>query len=144
MRVATNASPRHAAATCAKRWVEVTLIRPFQHATLAFCAAIGTLAIAHAQQPEARFGGAYSELGDRRQQLIDNWVARFIKTTGQQVEAGPFYDNVLALSTKTTFEAVTHALMTTALTDRTGASLGDALALVDRVDSVRGEVEGAA
>ena len=113
--------------------------------TLAFCAcAIGTLAIVHAQQPQVRFGGAYSELGDRRQQLIDNWVARFIKTTGQQVEAGPFYDDVLALSTKTTFEAVTHALMTTALTDRTGASLGDALALVERVDSVRGEVEGAA
>ena len=123
----------------------MTLIRPFLRPTLAFCAwAIGTLAIAHAQQPEARFSGAYSELGDRRQQLIDNWVARFIKTTGQQVEAGPLYDNVLALSTKTTFEAVTHALMTTALTDRTGASLGDALALVDRVDSVRGEVEGAA
>ena len=122
----------------------MTLIRPFQHATLAFCAwAIGTLALAHAQ-PEVRFGGAYSELGDRRQLLIDNWVARFIKTTGQQVEAGPLYDNVLALSTKTTFEAVTHALMTTALTDRSGASLGDALALVDRVDSVRGEVEGAA
>ena len=41
---------------------------------------------------------------------------------------------MIALSTKTTFEAVTHALMTTALTDRTGASLGDALALVDQVD----------
>ena len=123
----------------------MTLIRPFQRVTLAFCAcAIGALAIVHAQQPQVRFGGAYSELGDRRQQLIDNWVARFIKTTGQQVEAGPFYDDVLALSTKTTFDAVTHALMTTALTDRTGASLGDALALVERVDSVRGEVEGAA
>jgi hypothetical protein len=43
-----------------------------------------------AQHAETRFGGAYSGLGDRRQQLIDNWVARFVKTTGQQVEAGPF------------------------------------------------------
>ena len=29
-----------------------------------------------AQQPGVRCGGAYSELGDRRQQLINNWVAR--------------------------------------------------------------------
>jgi len=41
-----------------------------------------------AQQPGVRCGGAYSELGDRRQQLINNWVARFSKATGQQVEAG--------------------------------------------------------
>jgi hypothetical protein len=51
---------------------------------------------------------------------------------------------VLTVSTKTTFDAVTHALMTTPLTDSTGAMLGDALALVERVDSVRGEVDGAA
>ena len=68
-----------------------------------------------AQQPEVRFGGAYSGLDARRQQLIDNWVARFSKVTGKQIEAGPFYDDVLTVSTKTTFEAVTHALMTTAL-----------------------------
>jgi hypothetical protein len=111
----------------------VTLIRPFQRMTLAVCScAIAALTVTHAQQPEVRFGGAYSELGDRRQQLIDNWVARFTKTTGQQVEAGQLYDNVLALSTKTTFEAVTHALMTTALTDHTAANLGDVLTLVDR------------
>ena len=71
-----------------KRWADVTLIRPFRRETLlAFCAwAIPALAIAHAQQPDVRFGGVYSELGDRRQQLINNWVARFTKTTGQQVE----------------------------------------------------------
>src|SRR5262245_14438765 len=33
--------------------------------------------------------------------------------------------------------------MTTPLTDRSGASLGDALALVERVETVRGEVAGA-
>ena len=80
----------------------------------------------------------------RRQQLVDNWVARFSKVTGKPIEPGPFYDDVLTVSTKTTFDAVTHALMTTLLTDRTGVSLGDALALVDQVDSIRGEVDGAA
>ena len=95
-----------------------------------------------AQQP-VRFGGAYSSLDSRRQGFVANWVARFNKATGQRLEAGPFYDEILGLSAKTTFEAVTHALMTTALTDGSGAALGDALALIDEVETVRGEVAGA-
>ena len=90
-----------------------------------------------------QFGSAYASLDERRQHLIDDWVSRFAKTTGQSVQPGPFYDEILQLSTKTTFDAVTHALATTRLTDATGASLGDALALVERVETVRGEVEGA-
>jgi hypothetical protein len=63
--------------------------------------------------------------------------------TGKPVEPASLYDDVLTVSTKTTFDAVTHALMTTPLTDNSGASLGDALTLVDRVDTVRGEIDGA-
>ena len=95
-----------------------------------------------AQQPP-RFGGAYSELDARRQQLVDDWVARFIKVTGQSLDARSFYDDVLSLSTKTTFDAVTHALMTTPLTDASGQKFGDGLALIERVDTVKGEVSGA-
>jgi len=96
-----------------------------------------------AQQPPQRFGGAYSELDARRQRLIADWVARFVKTTGQTVEVGSFYDDILSLSTKTTFDAVTHALMTSTLTDASGARLGDVLGLVERLDNVRGEIPGA-
>lgn len=96
-----------------------------------------------AQEGQPQFGGAYAALDERRQQLVNNWVARFAKTTGQAVEPGPFYDDLLSLSTKTTFDAVTHALLTTRLTDPSGESLGDALALVERLESVRGEVTGA-
>ena len=96
-----------------------------------------------AQQPAGPLAGSYSGLDARRQGLVDNWVARFVNATGQRIEAGPFYDEVLSVSTKTTFEAVTHALMATTLTDRSGASLGDALALVSQVEAVRGEVAGA-
>jgi hypothetical protein len=95
-----------------------------------------------AQQP-LRFGGAYSELDTRRQQLVDDWVKRFIKVTGQSLDARAFYDDVLSLSTKTTFDAVTHALMTTPLTDASSQKFGDGLALIERVDSVKGEVSGA-
>ena len=99
--------------------------------------------IANGQQPAPRFGGAYADLGERRQKLVDDWVARFNRSTGQTLKSEAFYDTYLRLSKKTTFEAVSHALMTTALTDASGTSLGDALALVDHVNSVRGEVPGA-
>ena len=95
-----------------------------------------------AQQPPRRFGGAYSELDERRQQLVGDWVARFTKVTGKNLDARAFYDDLLTLSTKTTFDAVTHALMTTALTDASGQKFGDGLAIVERVDSVKGEVPG--
>jgi hypothetical protein len=101
------------------------------------------LVVARAQQPAPKFGGAYSSLDERRQALVIDWVARFVKTTGQPLEPAAFYDDLLNLSAKTTFEAVTHALMTTRLTDASGASLGDSLAIVERVDFVRGEVAGA-
>jgi len=95
-----------------------------------------------AQQPPQRFGGAYSDLDERRQQLVGHWVARFTKVTGQRLDARSFYDDILSLSTKTTFEAVTHALMTTPLTDASGQKFADGLVLIERVDSVKGEVSG--
>ena len=106
---------------------------------------LGVLAveILIAQQPLQRFGGAYSDLDERRQQLVGDWVARFTKVTGQSLDARSFYDDILSLSTKTTFDAVTHALMTTPLTDASGQKFGDGLALIERVDSVKGEVSGA-
>jgi hypothetical protein len=99
-------------------------------------------ATALAQTPQPQFGGKYAELDARRQQLIAGWVSRLEKTTGQSIEPGPLYDDLISLSTKTTFGAVTHALMTTRLTDQAGADFGDALAVIERIDVVRGEVIG--
>ena len=101
-----------------------------------------TVGIITAQQPQ-RFGGAYAELDQRRQRLVDDWVQRFTKVTAQSLPPGPFYDDVLSLSTKTTFDAVTHALMTTALTDTSGQAFGDGLTIIERIDTVKGEVAGA-
>ena len=104
---------------------------------------IAALQLGRAQQTPSQLGGTYSNLDARRRQLVDNWVARFEKTTGQRVEAGPFYDEIISVSAKTTFDAVTHALLATTLTDQSGAPLGDGLALVAQVETVRGEVTGA-
>ena len=87
--------------------------------------ALVTIETGVAQQP-LQFGGAYAGLGERRQRLVDDWLARLEKTTGQKLEPAAFYDEILAVSSKTTFDAVTHALMTTPLTDATGAKLGAA------------------
>jgi hypothetical protein len=95
-----------------------------------------------AQTAQTQFGGKYSDLDERRQRLVDDWVARLAKTSGQSIAPAQLYDDVLGLSTKTTFVAVTHALMTTRLTDQAGADLGDALALVERIDASRGEITG--
>ena len=112
------------------------------------CAIVGGLslfaaAVGHAQEPPQTFGGVYSGLGERRQLLVADMVSRFTRTTGQTLEVGPFYDEMLSLSSKTTFDAVTQALMTSPLTDASGERFGDALGLIERVDAVRGQVPGA-
>ena len=96
------------------------------------------------QEPPPRFGGLYSALDARRQGLVDNWLSRFAEVTGQKIDPVTFYDNTIKITEKATFEAITHALMTTALTDTSGASLGDALGLIERIDGVRGKIVGAA
>ena len=129
-----------------ERTYKVPLFRFPRISGIATSVLVGGLAVVLMAQPQSqkRFGGAYGELDGRRQQLIDDFVARFANVTGQHMPASAFYDDVLTLSTKTTFEAVTHALMTTPLTDASGQVFGDGLALVERVDSVRGESPGSA
>ena len=103
--------------------------------------ALVTIETGVAQQQPLQFGGAYAGLGERRQRLVDDWLGRLKSTTGQKLEPGPFYDEILAVSSKTTFDAVTHALMTTPLTDAAGAKLAglpDALALIEQVESISG------
>jgi hypothetical protein len=95
------------------------------------------------QKDSFQFGSAYSELDPQRQKLVDDWVTRLNEVSGLKEEPGPFYDNNVKLSTKTTFDAVTHALMTTALTGPSGESLGNALDVIEHVESVSGRVPGA-
>lgn len=99
------------------------------------------LGSANAQQ--SQFGGNYAALHPEQQRLMVDWVARFNEVTTQDVEPGPFYDDLVRLSTKTTFDAVTHALLTTTLSDDSGASLGTALDLVAKMETVKGKLKGA-
>jgi hypothetical protein len=88
-------------------------------------------------------GGAYAALSTDQRRLVDDWVDRYSKATGRQANAGALYDE-LALSTRTTFNAVTHALSRTRLTDASEQPMNlTALDLILKVDAVAGRVADA-
>ena len=84
------------------------------------------------------FPGTYAQLKPQQKKLIDDWYAEYDRLMHQN-DPPTDYDQ-LSLSTRTTFEAVTHALMTTNLTDKSGKSMGDALDLVQAIETINGKV----
>ncbi|MEO8727550.1 MAG: hypothetical protein ABI383_15670, partial [Acidobacteriaceae bacterium] len=88
-------------------------------------------------QPE--FGGTYDRLRPEQRRLVDEWFARYNKRTQKDIAPAEGYDAV-PISIRTTFEAVTNALQSTALTDKQGGSLGNALQLVKILETARGKV----
>jgi len=80
-------------------------------------------------------GGSYATLTAAQRRLVDDWVARYDTATGRSAVPAEVYDG-LALSTKTTLNAVTHALSLTLLTDDAGRSMNlTALDLIAKVDA---------
>lgn len=92
--------------------------------------------------PAEAFVAQYSDLAPEQKRLVDDWTERFSKTVKQQAKPADVYAN-MSLSAKTTFNAITHALLKTTLTDQNGASLGPAIQIVDKVDRLAGKVNGA-
>ena len=116
-----------------------------RHVLITILALLGPGMGAGPQNPQGAtrdFTGAYDTLQSEQRALVDDWMKRFSATIHKQVDARQAYDN-LSLSTKTTFNAVTHALMSTQLTGESGRKLGSAIQIVDKLDTVRGEVLGA-
>ena len=87
-------------------------------------------------------GGTYSSLRPQQTRLVDDWFKRLSAVIQKPITPAEGYDK-LPLSTRTTFNAVTHALLMTKLTDAAGVSLADtSIELVDKVDDVAGQVLG--
>ena len=74
--------------------------------------------------------------------LVDDFIRSYNATTGSNLVPQQAYDNA-RLSIRTTFDAVTHALLNAKMTDSQGKSLGRAIDLVEAVDEVMGEESGA-
>lgn len=88
------------------------------------------------------FGGTYADLTPEQRKLVDDWIKRYNKKTGKNLKAEPAY-NTIPISTRTTFEAVTHALATSKVTDKDGRPQGTVLDMVQHLETVRGKVPGA-
>jgi len=84
------------------------------------------------------FHGTYEELSPAQKKLINEWYAEYNQMTHDNSQ--PTEYNQFSMSTRTTFEAVTHALMSTELTDKSGKSMGSALNLVQSIESINGKV----
>ncbi len=86
-------------------------------------------------------GKSYASLRPEQKQLVDDFIQRYNATTGSKLVPEQAYNNG-RLSVRTTFDAVTHALLNAKLTDATGNSLGRAIDLVEAVDEVLGAESG--
>jgi hypothetical protein len=95
-----------------------------------------------AQSTEKKFGGTFDTLKPEQQKLVKGWAAEYNRVTGRNLTAPGSYDK-LPVSVRTTFDAVTHALLQSKLTDENGASLGTALDIIKLVEGVHGEVPNA-
>ncbi len=84
------------------------------------------------------FNGTYAQLRPAQKKLIDNWYAEYNKMMHTHDDPAD-YDQ-LSLSTRTTFEAVTHALLTTKMTNKTGQPEGNVLDLVQSIETINGKV----
>ncbi len=113
-----------------------------------FALVFSVLTCAHAAsaQPVAATpgpGSTYAALQPQQQRLVEDWFKRFSALVGKPADPVEGYE-ALPISTRTTFNAVTHALLKTTLTDESGKSLGEsAIELVDKVDTVAGAILGA-
>jgi hypothetical protein len=93
--------------------------------------------------PPALLGDKYTDLLPEQKVLVDDWFRRFGEVVKKTVSPQEGYD-LLPVSTKTSFGAITHALVHTTLKDQSGASMGaSAITLIDRLDTVAGKIEGA-
>ena len=99
---------------------------------------------ATSQKPKSEtleLGKSYAALRPEQKRLIDDFIRHYNATTGSDLVAEQAYDNA-RLSIRTTFDAVTHALLNAKMTDAQGKSLGRAIDLVEAVDQVMGEESG--
>jgi hypothetical protein len=96
----------------------------------------------HAQTQPPRLGGSFSELDVKQQGLMRRWAEEYKAIIHREINVEEVYDK-LPLSARTTFQAVTHALMNSRLTSKDGRPMGTALDLVDVVERVAGQVPNA-
>jgi hypothetical protein len=117
---------------------EASLVTRLIGALVLLLPALVLIAQEQPANPPTGFHGTYAELKPAQKKLIDEWYAEYNRLTHEQ--SSPTEYDQLSLSTRTTYEAVTHALLTTQLTDKSGKSMGNALELVRGIEAIAGKI----
>lgn len=99
---------------------------------------IGAFAQTQPAPSSPAFQGTYEQLKPQQKQLVDDWYADYNKMMHEDLPPSDY--NQLSLSTRTTFEAITHALLTTKLTGKSGQPMGNALEIVQSIETINGKV----
>ena len=88
-----------------------------------------------------KFRSRCEDLEPQRRKLFDDFTRAYNEKTGFNLSPEEYFES-LSVSERTTFDAVTHALMKTQLADESGASLGSALDLVVGIERIAGQYPG--
>ncbi len=83
----------------------------------------------------------YPQLDAKQTALFEQYIAEYNLRAGRTDRPQEGFD-ALSLSQQTTFDAVTHALMRSELTDEAGRSLGSPIDLLDGIDRIAGQYAG--
>jgi len=83
----------------------------------------------------------FASLDPELQELLDDPALAYDETTGRNLSTQEWFDQ-LALSERTTFDAVTHALRSTQLTDTNGEELGRAFDIIAGLERIAGQYSG--
>ena len=92
------------------------------------------------QQEDAGIS-AFGDLEPVQQKPLEGFTAAFNERAGRDLSTEEYFDS-MSVSERTTYDAVTHALMNSTLTDEEGNDLGDALDLIEGVEKVAGQYYG--
>ena len=83
----------------------------------------------------------FGDLEPAQQVLVEGYTAAFNERSGRDLNTQEYFDS-MSVSERTTYDAVTHALMNSTLTDEEGNDLGTALDLVNGVERIAGQYYG--
>jgi hypothetical protein len=83
----------------------------------------------------------YTDLEREQKDLFDAYAGDYSARRGRDVTPQEYFDS-LTVSERTTFDAVTHALINSQLTDESGSSLGRAFDLVSGIERIAGQYYG--
>ncbi len=88
-----------------------------------------------------KISSQYLRMKQNSRLLFDKWAIKQNEIVGEEISA-PERFNLLHISRRSTFAAISNALLYTKLTDQSGRSLGFAVDLIDEIEDIAGQQDG--